>query len=157
MRARKHSPDSKQQCIMTLHTPDQAPSKFAVSIEISAYQHPQNACDYSFRISGKDSETSGPDTRAYHLHNRSHKDYLNLFAAIAQDFKTRVPLNRRARVVPQCQAEFSELLTQNLCPRILYGYGDPGVLHVKAADIGDEEDWYYIVSTSNDAPDAFPI
>jgi beta-xylosidase len=39
----------------------------------------------------------------------------------------------------------------------LYGYGDPAVLRVEEG-VGDEEGtWYYVVVTSNDAPDSFPI
>jgi beta-xylosidase len=41
------------------------------------------------------------------------------------------------------------LLTENVHPQILVGYGDPAVLK-------DGED-YWLVATSNDAPDAFPI
>ncbi|HVL41063.1 MAG TPA: glycoside hydrolase family 43 protein, partial [Brevundimonas sp.] len=41
------------------------------------------------------------------------------------------------------------LITGNLHPRILAGYGDPAVLKVG--------DTFVLVATSNDAPDAFPI
>ena len=41
------------------------------------------------------------------------------------------------------------LLTENLHPQILVGYGDPAVLK--------DQDGYWLVATSNDAPDAFPI
>ncbi|HYO83019.1 MAG TPA: family 43 glycosylhydrolase [Bryobacteraceae bacterium] len=48
-------------------------------------------------------------------------------------------------------------MTTNLSPDILYGYGDPAVLRLEAAQAGDPHDWYYVFCTSNDAPDAFPI
>ncbi|HEX6661100.1 MAG TPA: glycoside hydrolase family 43 protein, partial [Sphingomicrobium sp.] len=41
------------------------------------------------------------------------------------------------------------LLTENIHPQILAGYGDPAVLKT--------DEGYYLVATSNDAPDAFPI
>ena len=41
------------------------------------------------------------------------------------------------------------LLTENISPQILSGYGDPAVLKT--------DEGYYLVATSNDAPDAFPI
>jgi hypothetical protein len=41
-----------------------------------------------------------------------------------------------------------------LDPRILYGYGDPSVVRVAGAD--GRPAWW-LVATSNDAPDAFPI
>jgi beta-xylosidase len=39
---------------------------------------------------------------------------------------------------------------------MIYGYGDPAVLRVEPANL-TEDTWYYLLSTSNDAPDAFPI
>ena len=41
------------------------------------------------------------------------------------------------------------LLTENVHPQILVGYGDPAVLKT-------DEGWW-LIATSNDAPDAFPI
>ncbi|HYF43614.1 MAG TPA: family 43 glycosylhydrolase [Ramlibacter sp.] len=48
------------------------------------------------------------------------------------------------------------LLTQPLSPRLGYGYGDPAVLHVPGP-AGSGAGTYYLLVTSNDAPDAFPI
>ena len=41
------------------------------------------------------------------------------------------------------------LLTENVDPKILVGYGDPAVFK--------DGKGYWLVATSNDAPDAFPI
>jgi len=41
------------------------------------------------------------------------------------------------------------LLTENIHPQILAGYGDPAVIKTPQG--------YYLIATSNDAPDAFPI
>ena len=41
------------------------------------------------------------------------------------------------------------LITDNLHPHILCGYGDPAVLKT--------DEGYFLVATSNDAPNAFPI
>src|SRR5207237_6052250 len=40
-------------------------------------------------------------------------------------------------------------LTENVHPQILVGYGDPAVIKTPQG--------YYLVATSNDSPDAFPI
>jgi len=51
------------------------------------------------------------------------------------------------------------LLTQPLSSRLGYGYGDPAVLHVPGtAESGSRPGGtYYLLVTSNDAPNAFPI
>jgi beta-xylosidase len=50
---------------------------------------------------------------------------------------------------PDAPPSWRPLLTENIVPQILAGYGDPAVLKT--------DDGYYLVATSNDAPDAFPI
>lgn len=50
---------------------------------------------------------------------------------------------------PKTRPAFRPLLTQNLAPEILYGYGDPCVAR-------DADGWWLVV-TSNDAPQSFPI
>lgn len=87
--------------------------------------------------------------RTYRLADRQHGAWLDLFRAIAGDFGTRLPRNREAFEAPPGDGRIEPLLTRNLDPRMLYGYGDPAVLRT-----GDD---YHLVATSNDAPDAFPI
>jgi beta-xylosidase len=50
---------------------------------------------------------------------------------------------------PKPAFRWRPLLTENIHPQILAGYGDPAVLKA--------DDGYWLVATSNDAPDAFPI
>ena len=50
---------------------------------------------------------------------------------------------------PEPAIRWRPLLTENIHPQILVGYGDPAVLKT--------DDGYWLVATSNDAPDAFPI
>ncbi|HEX6374042.1 MAG TPA: glycoside hydrolase family 43 protein [Longimicrobium sp.] len=107
-----------------------------------------------------DFTVTGPDaggarvTEAYRLRERTHKAYMDLFAEIARRFGTRVPRNRRPAEASTFTAPFLPLLTENLSPRVLHGYGDPAVSLVRGED---GSSWYYLVATSNDAPDAFPI
>ncbi len=55
----------------------------------------------------------------------------------------------RAKERPPAAFPWRPLLTQNVSPQILAGYGDPAVLKT--------DDGWWLVATSNDAPDAFPI
>lgn len=87
----------------------------------------------------------------YQLAASGQRDYLDLFARVADDFGTRVPHNRKPRTLPAAMTPHRPLLTAPLSTDILYGYGDPAVLWVP-----EERAWYMVV-TSNDAPDAFPI
>jgi hypothetical protein len=96
---------------------------------------------------------AGPGgTRAYRLPGGEHEDYLAFFRTLAADFGTRVP-HVYAGPVPGLEGapepHWQPLITENLHPKILAGYGDPAVLKT-------DEGWY-LVATSNDAPDAFPI
>jgi hypothetical protein len=72
------------------------------------------------------------------------------FAELSRDFGTRMPhvLGELAEHPPS-DVPWQPLLTENISPQILCGYGDPAVLKT--------DDGYYLVATSNDAPDAFPI
>jgi hypothetical protein len=79
------------------------------------------------------------------------QEYLDLFARLAATFGTRRPSNRSSHALPSGAHWHEPLLTRNISHRICYGYGDPCVLRV------DEESAWYLVVTSNDAPDAFPI
>lgn len=102
----------------------------------------------SFVVSGIGVDGATASER-YRLRDRTHKAYLDLFAAVARRFGTRVPRNRQPAEMPTFRAPFLPLLTQNLSRRQLHGYGDPAVIRVG--------EWYYLVCTSNDAPDSFPV
>ena len=88
--------------------------------------------------------------RAYELPGNSQQDYVAFFGELAHDFGTRVPhvLDAPAEH-PLAHIRWQPLLTENIHPQILVGYGDPAVLLT--------DDGYYLVATSNDAPDAFPV
>jgi hypothetical protein len=91
---------------------------------------------------------SGGQTRVYALQETNQSDFLGFYAELARDFGTRPP---RA-VTERSSADdppWRPLLTENLHPKILSGYGDPAVLKTGNG--------YYLIATSNDAPDAFPI
>jgi predicted GH43/DUF377 family glycosyl hydrolase len=90
------------------------------------------------------------DTRRYRLMGGEQADYIAFYTALAADYGTRVPHNYEKPPPPlPGSAEWRPLITENLSPRILSGYGDPAVLKT--------DEGYYLVATSNDAPDAFPI
>ena len=91
-----------------------------------------------------------PDARHYHLPGGEQGDYAAFFRELANDWGTRIPhAFAESAQAPASEVEWRPLLTDNLSPRILAGYGDPAVLKTEAG--------YILVATSNDAPDAFPI
>ena len=99
-----------------------------------------------FRIDG------GADGRShsYLVPTATQQDFNAFFRELAEDFGTRVPhVFTRTHELPPANLQWRPLLTENVHPQILVGYGDPAVLK----DGGD----YWLVCTSNDAPDAFPI
>jgi hypothetical protein len=91
---------------------------------------------------------SGGHTRVYTLAACNQSDFLGFYTELARDFGTRPP-----RAVTESSTAddppWRPLLTENVSPKILSGYGDPAVLKTGEG--------YYLVATSNDAPDAFPI
>ncbi|HEX8263614.1 MAG TPA: glycoside hydrolase family 43 protein [Allosphingosinicella sp.] len=88
--------------------------------------------------------------RAYRVPGGEQADYAGFYRELAHDWGTRVPhAFAEPSEAPEAEVEWRPLLTDNLSPRILAGYGDPAVLKT---DRG-----YVLVATSNDAPDAFPI
>jgi arabinan endo-1,5-alpha-L-arabinosidase len=90
--------------------------------------------------------------RTYALHGAEHVDYLHLFERLSADFGTRAPLSRGEPAAAD-DTPLQPLLTRPLSPDLVYGYGDPCVIHVPHGEGGG---WYLLV-TSNDAPNAFPI
>jgi arabinan endo-1,5-alpha-L-arabinosidase len=90
------------------------------------------------------------ETRVYRLPGGEQQDYAAFFNALAADFGTRVPHAFAEREqAPEGEVAWRPLLTDNIAPTILAGYGDPAVLKT--------DQGYVLVATSNDAPDAFPI
>jgi hypothetical protein len=88
--------------------------------------------------------------RTYHLPGSEQQHYAQFFADLAHDFGTRLPhVFGEPFEHPEATITWRPLLTENIHPQILVGYGDPAVLKTG--------DGYWLVATSNDAPDAFPI
>ena len=90
------------------------------------------------------------ETREYRVRGGEQRDYAAFYRELARDYGMEGP-HGGERPPPQAEHEPSwrPLITGNLDSRILAGYGDPAVLRT--------DDGYYLVATSNDAPDAFPI
>jgi arabinan endo-1,5-alpha-L-arabinosidase len=93
---------------------------------------------------------AGAHSRGYSVPAATQQDFSAFFRDLAGDFGTRVP-HVFAEVVahPAPSFPWRPLLTENVHPQILVGYGDPAVLKT--------DDGWWLVATSNDAPDAFPI
>lgn len=88
--------------------------------------------------------------RRYFVPGGEQADYASFFRQVAEDFGIRVPhAFAPSADAPPAAERWRPLLTDNVAPTILAGYGDPAVLRV--------EDGWILVATSNDAPDAFPI
>lgn len=89
-------------------------------------------------------------TKTYRIAASEQPLYADFFAALSRDFGTRMPHVLADPIEhPPGEIEWQPLLTENVSEHILCGYGDPAVLKTDAG--------YYLVATSNDAPDAFPI
>ena len=93
--------------------------------------------------------TSDGSHRSYRIAGGEQHDYTAFYDAIAADYGTRRP--HHVEQVPEAPSgpRWRPLITINLSPQILSGYGDPAVLKT--------DDGFYLVATSNDAPDALPI
>jgi hypothetical protein len=92
----------------------------------------------------------GRERRTYELSGNGQQQYAVFFAELSRDFGTRLPhLFSSPTEHPPSTIRWKPLLTENIHPQILVGYGDPAVLKA--------EDGWWLVATSNDSPDAFPI
>jgi arabinan endo-1,5-alpha-L-arabinosidase len=90
------------------------------------------------------------DVRVYGIATGEHQDFLTFFRSLAADFGTRTPhVYEGPPPSDSPESNWRPLILENLSPRTIAGYGDPAVLKT--------DEGYYLVATSNDAPDAFPI
>lgn len=93
---------------------------------------------------------SGRAKKHYLVPTGTQQDFSAFFRELAADFGTRLPhIFTEKTEHPEPAIRWHPLLTENVHPQILAGYGDPAVLK-------DGKN-YWLVATSNDAPDAFPI
>jgi GH43 family beta-xylosidase len=88
-------------------------------------------------------------TKVYTLPGCDQADFARFYAELAKDFGTRPPEALAAAGSDAEDPPWRPLLTTNIHPRILSGYGDPAVIGTP--------DGYYLAATSNDALDAFPL
>ena len=94
--------------------------------------------------------SSDGQSMTYVLDGREAQHYSEFFRELNRDFGTRLPhlFVDRTRMA-DAPPSWRPLLTENASDQILAGYGDPAVLKT--------DDGYYLLATSNDAPDSFPI
>ena len=93
---------------------------------------------------------AGARSKNYYVPTATQQDFTAFFRELAADFGMRMPDSyTRAKERPPAAFPWRALLTENVHPQILVGYGDPAVLK--------SDDGWWLVATSNDAPDAFPI
>jgi GH43 family beta-xylosidase len=94
--------------------------------------------------------TADGRSRSYSVPTATQQDFSLFFRELANDFGTRKPHVFADEVEhPAPAMRWRPLLTENVHPQILVGYGDPAVFK--------DGDDYWLVCTSNDAPDAFPV
>jgi hypothetical protein len=94
--------------------------------------------------------TADGRSQTYVLPGRESQHYFEFFRDLHDDFGTRLPhFYAPPADFPETPPNWQPLLTENASPTILVGYGDPAVLKT--------DQGYYLLATSNDAPDAFPI
>jgi len=87
---------------------------------------------------------------SYAVPTATQQDFSGFYQQLAQDFGTRRPHVFADSVEhTEPRLKWRPLLTENVHPQILVGYGDPAVFK--------DGSGYWLVATSNDAPDAFPI
>jgi GH43 family beta-xylosidase len=91
----------------------------------------------------------GGQTKVYALSGRDQGDFARFFDELSADFGTRPAENAAAVSSDAEDPPWRPLLTENVHPKILAGYGDPAVIKT---DRG-----YFLAATSNDALDCFPL
>lgn len=133
---------------IVLQTPAGAPYGYSIRVD-------QDQLNPQLLLFSINDNTAGNDaaTKTYQLQQRDHSSYLDLFEQLANDFGLRMPQNRRPVHTPTFKVNYTEVLTENMDAGMLYGYGDPAVLHMEDG----QQTWYYLLATSNDAANSFPI
>ena len=86
----------------------------------------------------------------YVIKGQKHSHFQVFFTELASDIGSRVPHALQGPTAGAADdADWRPLITEFLDPKTSAGYGDPAVLKT--------DEGYYLVATSNDALDAFPI
>ncbi|GAA4027800.1 hypothetical protein GCM10022281_03160 [Sphingomonas rosea] len=94
------------------------------------------------------SPSDGSGVRSYTIEGPDPAAFEAFFDRLHEDFGTRRP-HHLDPIEGYAAPPWRPLITDNLSTRILSGYGDPAVMRCV--------DGWWLVATSNDAPDAFPI
>lgn len=93
---------------------------------------------------------SGGRAKQYRIPTGQHQHYAIFFSELARDFGTRPPeMHKSVPLTDEPEPDWQPLIMDNLSPRTTAGYGDPAVLKTNEG--------YWLVATSNDALDAFPL
>ena len=93
---------------------------------------------WQLHLTGLDPATGSSVSRRFELAGREQGDYLDLFETMARAYGTRLPRKRRAERPSSLATPFRVLLDKAVSPDIWYGYGDPAVIRVPAAQTGAE-------------------
>ncbi|MGV3586944.1 MAG: glycoside hydrolase family 43 protein [Adhaeribacter sp.] len=137
-----------------LDSPVGTPFGFSVIIGEAAEG---NRANHTFAVTGPDPKSGAQKTCQYQLAGKEHTAYLDFFEKLSLDFGLRVPQNRRdGQPIPTINSQYQAVLRHNLSAGMLYGYGDPAVIRVNTNTV-TKTGKYYLLATSNDAPDSFPI
>ena len=96
-----------------------------------------------------DVSAPGQAPKRYRVAGGEPEHYSDFYDELARDFGTRLPRHFDEPPPPEAEPPWRPLITSTLSPRILAGYGDPAVIRT-------DEGWF-LLATSNDAPDALPI
>ena len=92
----------------------------------------------------------GAKQASFAVDTATQQAFSAFYSQLAEAFGTRVPHVHADEVQhPPMTFPWRPLLTENVHPQILVGYGDPAVLRT--------DDGWWLVATSNDSPDAFPL
>lgn len=140
-----------QNGVIRLDPPGWMPFPFSIQVQETAGAS-NGGC--LFDVTGPDPRTGQPKTCRYQLNSRDHISYLDLFGQLALDFGLRLPQNRQKTPKPALTVAYQEVLRENLSAGMIYGYGDPALIRVEQQS---GNPWYYLLATSNDAPDSFPL
>lgn len=135
------------QSVINLYSSESSLLPFTISIELLE-------SGYKFIVSASHPISQKLKTCSYILKDKEHQSYLDFYKKLAADFSLSISKSRgEVSKIPSAKVTYQEILTKNLTPDILFGYGDPAIIRV----VKDQETWFYLVVTSNDAPNSFPI
>ena len=130
-----------------LLSPEISPHQFEITIKVVG-------AGYHFTVREHCPKNRSGKTCCYILEDRQHQSYLIFYSQLATNFSLRNPKNKHNFLKqPSFEVPYIEVITENLTSEIRYGYGDPAVIRI---DNG-KKTLYYLLVTSNDAPNSFPI